>query len=137
MPLEEFYESTFTYQLSLSELPAITAIAAEPNALVQMVQLRQDDTHYVVFIHVTAPDGHTTQGYTLAITLRTLRSTALLSDIRANNQSIDGFAPTTSPITYLCLRARVCLPSRLSRLMVLAPWLQPQSKVVSPQSPIM
>ena len=110
MPLEEFYESTFTYQLSLSKLPAITAIAAEPNALVQMKQIRQDDTHYVVFIHVTAPDGHTTQGYTLAITLRTLRSTALLSDIRANNQSIDGFAPTT--FTYhLSLPAGESMPT--------------------------
>ena len=95
MPLEEFYESTFTYQLGLSELPVVTAIAAEPDALVQMAQLRQDDTHYVIFIQVTAPDGHTTQGYTLAITLRTLRSTALLSDIRANNVSIPDFAPTT------------------------------------------
>ena len=110
MPLEEFYESTFTYQLSLSKLPAITAIAAEPNALVQMKQIRQDDTHYVVFIHVTAPDGHTTHGYTLAITLRTLRSTALLSDIRANNQSIDGFAPTT--FTYhLSLPAGESMPT--------------------------
>ena len=95
MPLEEFYESTFTYQISLSQLPTVTAIAAEPNALVQMAQLRQDENHYVVFIHVTAPDGYTTQGYIVAITLRTLRSTALLSDIRANNVSIPGFAPTT------------------------------------------
>ena len=109
-PLADFYESTFTYQVTAPELPTVTATAAEPNALVQMVQLRQDDTHYVVFIHVTAPDGHTTQGYTLAITLRTLRSTALLSDIRANNQSIDGFAPTT--FTYhLSLPAGESMPT--------------------------
>ena len=108
--LEEFYESTFTYQLSLPQMPAITAVAVEPDALVQMVQLRQDDTHYVVFIQVTAPDGHTTQGYTLAITLRTLRSTALLSDIRANDVSIPGFSPTI--FTYqLALQADETMPT--------------------------
>ena len=94
-PLAEFYESTFTYQLTLSQLPNIDGIAADPNAQVQTALLRQDDTHYVVFIQVTAADGYTKQGYTVAITIRTLRSTALLSDIRANNISIDGFAPTT------------------------------------------
>lgn len=93
-PLEEFYESTFTYQLIAPELPTITAVAAEPNALVQTALLRQDDTHYAVFIQVTAPDGYTKQGYTVAFTIRTLRSTALLSDIRANDKSIDGFSPT-------------------------------------------
>ena len=94
-PLAEFFESTFTYQLNLSELPSIVGIAADPNAQVEIALLRQDDTHYVIFIQVTASDGYTKQGYTVAITLRTLRSTALLSDIRANNISIDGFAPTT------------------------------------------
>ena len=94
-PLAEFFESTFTYQLNLSELPSIVGIAADPNAQVETALLRQDDTHYVIFIQVTASDGYTKQGYTVAITLRTLRSTALLSDIRANNISIDGFAPTT------------------------------------------
>ena len=93
-PLEEFYESTFTYQLIAPELPTITAVAAEPNALVQTALLRQDDTHHVYFIQVTAPDGYTKQGYTVAFTIRTLRSTALLSDIRANDKSIDGFSPT-------------------------------------------
>lgn len=92
--LAEFYESTFSYQLTLPTLPTITATAADPDALVQTALLRQDDTHYAAFIQVTAPDGHTKQGYTVAITLRTLRSTALLSDIRANNVSINGFEPT-------------------------------------------
>lgn len=92
--LAEFYESTFSYQLTLPTLPTITATAADPDALVQTALLRQDDDHYAVFIQVTAPDGHTKQGYTVAITLRTLRSTALLSDIRANNVSINGFEPT-------------------------------------------
>ena len=94
-PLADFYESTFTYQLNHAQLPNIEGIAADPNAQVQTAILCQDDTHYVVFIQVTAADGYTKQGYTVAITIRTLRSTALLSDIRANNISIDGFAPTT------------------------------------------
>lgn len=93
-PLADFYESTFTYQLTAPELPELTAIAAEPNALVQTALLRQDDTHYVYFIQVTAPDGHTKQGYTVAINIHVLRSTAYLSDIRANNVSINGFSPT-------------------------------------------
>ena len=94
--LEEFYESTFTYNLTVQKLPtALTATAIESNALVQITDwIRQDDTHYVVFIQVTAPDGYTKQGYTVAFTIRTLRSTALLSDIRANDKSIDGFSPT-------------------------------------------
>ncbi len=94
--LEEFYESTFTYQLTVPKLPtALTATAIESNALVQITDwIRQDDTHYVVFIQVTAPDGYTKQGYTVAFTIRTLRSTALLSDIRANDESIDGFYHT-------------------------------------------
>ena len=93
-PLADFYESTFTYQLTTPELPTITALAAESDALVQTSLLRQDDTHYVVFIQVTAPDGYTKQGYTVAINIHVLRSTALLSDIRANNVSIPGFSPT-------------------------------------------
>ena len=92
--LAEFYESTFTYQLTLPTLPIVTATAADPNALVQTSVLRQDDTHHVVFIQVTAANGYTKQGYTVAINLHVLRSTALLSDIRANNVSIEGFAPT-------------------------------------------
>ena len=92
-PLQEFYESTFVYQLTSSALPAVTATAAETNAIVQTAILRQDDTHYVAFIQVTAPNGYTKQGYTVAINLHTLRSTALLNDIRANNASIDGFEP--------------------------------------------
>lgn len=92
-PLQEFYESTFVYQLTSSALPAVTATAAETNAMVQTAILRQDDTHYVAFIQVTAPNGYTKQGYTVAINLHTLRSTALLNDIRANNASIDGFEP--------------------------------------------
>ncbi len=93
--LEEFYESTFTYHLTVQKLPtALTATAVESNALVQITDwIRQDDTHYAVFIQVTAPDGYTKQGYTVAFTIRTLRSTALLSDIRANDKSIDGFSP--------------------------------------------
>ena len=93
-PLADFYESTFAYQLTAPELPELTAIAAEPNALVQTALLRQEDNHYVYFIQVTAPDGHTKQGYTVAINIHVLRSTALLSDIRANNVSINGFSPT-------------------------------------------
>ena len=93
-PLADFYESTFTYQVTAPELPTITATAAEPNALVQITLLRQDDSHYVYFIQVTAPDGHTKQGYTVAINIHVLRSTAYLSDIRANNVSINGFSPT-------------------------------------------
>lgn len=93
-PLADFYESTFTYQVTASELPTVTATAAEPNALVKTALLRQDDTHYVFFIQVTAPDGHTKQGYTVAINIHTLRSTAYLIDIRANNFSINGFSPT-------------------------------------------
>ena len=92
-PLQEFYESTFVYQLTSSTLPTVTATAAETNAMVQTAILRQDDTHYVAFIQVTAPNGYTKQGYTVAINLHTLRSTALLNDIRANNASIDGFEP--------------------------------------------
>lgn len=94
--LEEFYESTFTYNLTVQKLPTdLTATAIESNALVQITDwIRQDDAHYVVFIQVTAPDGYTKQGYTVAFTIRTLRSTALLSDIRANDESIDGFSPT-------------------------------------------
>ena len=108
--LEEFYESTFTYQLTLPQLPTITATAAEPNAEVNMAQLRQDDTHYVVFILVTAPDGITQQGYTLAINIHTLRSTALLSDIRANDESIPGFTPTTFNY-YIALPAGESMPT--------------------------
>ncbi len=93
-PLADFYESTFIYQLTAPELPELTATAAEPNALVQTALLRQDDTHYVYFIQVTAPDGHTKQGYIVAINIHVLRSTAYLSDIRANNVSINGFSPT-------------------------------------------
>jgi len=94
--LEEFYESTFTYHLTVQKLPtALTATAVESNALVQITDwIHQDDTHSVVFIQVTAPDGYTKQGYTVAFNIRILRSTALLSDIRANNKSIDGFSPT-------------------------------------------
>ncbi len=94
-PLADFYESTFIYQITAPELPELTATAVEPNALVQTCLLRQDDTHYVFFIQVTAPDGYTKQDYTVAITIHTLRSTALLSDIRANDESIEGFSPKT------------------------------------------
>ena len=109
-PLEEFYESTFTYQLTAPHLPTITATAAEPNALVQTALLRQDDTHYVLFIQVTAPDGYTKQGYTVAINIHTLRSTALLSDIRANNVSINGFSPKV--FTYgIAIPANTAMPT--------------------------
>ena len=109
-PLQEFYESTFVYQLTSSTLPTVTATAAETNAMVQTAILRQDDTHYVAFIQVTAPNGYTKQGYTVAINLHTLRSTALLNDIRANNVSIDGFAPTI--FTYnIILPAGVSIPT--------------------------
>lgn len=93
-PLADFFESTFTYQLTVPALPTVTATAADPNAQVQTALLRQDDTHYVVFIQVTAPDGYTKQGYIVAINIRTLRSTAYLSDIRANDVSINGFEST-------------------------------------------
>ena len=93
-PLADFYESTFTYQVTAPELPTVTATSAEPNALVKTALLRQDDTHYVFFIQVTAPDGYTKQGYTVAINIHTLRSTAYLIDIRANNVSINGFSST-------------------------------------------
>lgn len=109
-PLNEFYESTFTYQVTLPTLPVVTATAVEPDAQVQTALLRQDDTHYVVFIQVTAPDGYTRQGYTVAMNIRKLRSTALLNDIRANNISIDGFTPTT--FTYnIILPAGVSIPT--------------------------
>lgn len=109
-PLADFYESTFTYQLTAPELPELTATAAEPNALVQTALLRQDDTHYVYFIQVTAPDGHTKQGYTVAINIHVLRSTAYLSDIRANNVSINGFSPTL--FTYgIQLPANTAMPT--------------------------
>ena len=109
-PLADFYESTFTYQLTAPELPTITAVAAEPNALVQTALLRQDDTHYVVFIQVTAPDGCTKQGYTVAITIHTLRSTALLSNILANNVGINGFSPTV--FTYgIAIPANTAMPT--------------------------
>lgn len=108
--LAEFYESTFTYQLIVPTLPTVTATAADPNALVEMATLCQDDTHYVVFIQVTAPDGYTKQGYTVAMDIRALRSTALLSDIRANNLSIDGFSPTI--FTYsIALSPKASMPS--------------------------
>lgn len=94
-PLAEFYESTFTYQFTLPALPVVTATPADPDAQVHIASLGQDDTHHVFFIQVTAPNGYTKQGYTVAINIRTLRSTALLSDIRANDVRIDGFAPTT------------------------------------------
>lgn len=103
-PLADFYESTFTYQVTAPELPTVTATAAESNALVQTALLRQDDTHYVVFIQVTAPDGYTKQGYTVAINIHVLRSTAYLSDIRANNVSINGFSPKV-------LRYGIALPA--------------------------
>ena len=109
-PLADFYESTFTYQLTAPELPELTATAAEPNALVQTALLRQDDTHYVVFIQVTAPDGHTKQGYTVAINIHKLRSTALLSDIRANNNSIDGFE-TNKFEYYIALQKGESMPT--------------------------
>ena len=109
-PLADFYESTFTYQLTAPELPSLTATAAEANALVQTSLLRQDDTHYVYFIQVTAPDGHTKQGYTVAINIHVLRSTAFLSDIRANNVSINGFSPTL--FTYgIQLPANTAMPT--------------------------
>lgn len=109
-PLADFYESTFTYQLTAPELPELTATAAEPNALVQTALLRQDDTHYVYFIQVTAPDGHTKQGYTVAINIHVLRSTAYLSDIRANDESIEGFSPTL--FTYgIQLPANTAMPT--------------------------
>ena len=109
-PLADFYESTFTYQLNHAQLPNIEGIAADSNAQVQTAILRQDDTHYVVFIQVTAADGYTKQGYTVAITIRTLRSTALLSDIRANNVSIDEFSPTTLSYT-IALPAGETIPT--------------------------
>ena len=108
--LADFYESTFTYQVTAPELPTVTATAAEANALVQTCLLRQDDTHYVYFIQVTAPDGHTKQGYTVAINIHVLRSTAFLSDIRANNVSINGFSPTL--FTYgIQLPANTAMPT--------------------------
>ena len=108
--LADFYESTFTYQVTAPELPTVTATAAEANALVQTCLLRQDDTHYVYFIQVTAPDGHTKQGYTVAINIHVLRSTAYLSDIRANNVSINGFSPTL--FTYgIQLPANTAMPT--------------------------
>ncbi len=109
-PLADFYESTFTYQLTAPELPSLTATAAEAKALVQTCLLRQDDTHYVYFIQVTAPDGHTKQGYTVAINIHVLRSSAYLSDIRANNVSINGFSPTL--FTYgIQLPANTAMPT--------------------------
>ena len=110
--LEEFYESTFTYNLTVQKLPtALTATAIESNALVQITDwIRQDDTHYVVFIQVTAPDGYTKQGYTIAFTIRTLRSTALLSDIRANDESIDGFE-TNKFEYYIALQKSESMPT--------------------------
>ena len=110
--LEEFYESTFTYNLTVQKLPtALTATAIESNALVQITDwIRQDDTHYVVFIQVTAPDGYTKQGYTIAFTIRTLRSTALLSDIRANDESIDGFE-TNKFEYYIALQKGESMPT--------------------------
>ena len=109
-PLEEFYESTFTYQLIAPKLPTIKAVAAEPNALVQTALLRQDDTHYVFFIQVTAPDGYTKQGYTVAINIHTLRSTALLSNILANNVGINGFSSTV--FTYgIAIPANTAMPT--------------------------
>ena len=108
--LADFYESTFTYQVTAPELPTVTATAAEANALVQTSLLRQDDTHYVYFIQVTAPDGHTKQGYIVAINIHVLRSTAYLSDIRANNVSINGFSPTL--FTYgIQLPANTAMPT--------------------------
>ena len=108
--LADFYESTFTYQVTVPTLPVVTATATDPDALVEMATLCQDETHYVVFIQVTAPDGYTKQGYTVAMEVRTLRSTALLSDIRANNVSIDGFSPTL--FTYnITLDAGVKMPN--------------------------
>ena len=109
-PLNEFYESTFTYQVTLPTLPVVTATAVEPDAQIQTALLRQDDTHYVVFIQVTAPDGYTKQGYTVAMNIRKLRSTALLNDIRVNNISIDGFAPTTFAYNII-LPAGVSIPT--------------------------
>ena len=109
-PLQEFYESTFTYQVTLPTLPVVTATAVEPDAQIQTALLRQDDTHYVVFIQVTAPDGYTKQGYTVAMNIRKLRSTALLNDIRANNVSIDGFLPTTFAYNII-LPAGVSIPT--------------------------
>lgn len=109
-PLNEFYESTFTYQVTLPTLPVVTATAVEPDAQVQTALLRQDDTHYVVFIQVTAPDGYTKQGYTVAMNIRKLRSTALLNDIRANNVSLDGFSPTTFAYNII-LPAGVSIPT--------------------------
>ena len=110
--LEEFYESTFTYNLTVQKLPtALTATAIESNALVQITDwIRQDDTHYVVFIQVTAPDGYTKQGYTVAFTIRTLRSKALLSDIRANDKSIDGFE-TNKFEYYIALQKGESMPT--------------------------
>ena len=109
-PLADFYESTFTYQLTAPELPSLTATAAEAKALIQTSLLRQDDTHYVYFIQVTAPDGHTKQGYTVAINIHVLRSSAYLSDIRANNVSINGFSPTL--FTYgIQLPANTAMPT--------------------------
>ena len=109
-PLADFYESTFTYRVTAPQLPTVTATAVEPNALIQTALLRQDDTHYVVFIQVTAPDGCTKQGYTVAINIHTLRSTALLSDIRANNVGINGFSPTV--FTYgIALPAGANMPT--------------------------
>ena len=108
--LADFYESTFTYQLTMPELPTITATAAEADALVQTALLRQDDTHYVVFIQVTAPDGYTKQGYTVAINIHKLRSTALLNDIRANNNSIDGFE-TNKFEYYIALQKGESMPT--------------------------
>ena len=109
-PLQEFYESTFVYQLTSSTLPTVTATAAETNAMVQTAILRQDDTHYVVFIQVTAPDGYTKQGYTVAMNIRKLRSTASLYDIRANNVSIDGFESTRFDYGIL-LPANTAMPT--------------------------
>ena len=109
-PLADFYESTFTYQLTAPELPSLTATAAEAKALIQTSLLRQDDTHYVYFIQVTAPDGHTKQGYTVAINIHVLRSSAYLSDIRANNVSINSFSPTL--FTYgIQLPANTAMPT--------------------------
>ena len=108
--LQGFYDQTYTYQVVIPELQAVQGIAADNAAIVRQALLKQDDTHYVAFIQVTASDGITTLGYTVGLTIKTLRSTALLTGITANDANLPDFVPTQFDYT-LNLPAGSAMPS--------------------------
>lgn len=93
-----FYAETFNYNLSLSALTSVEATVQDATADAQTVIVKQDETHYAIFVYVTAQDGSTAV-YGIEATVRALRSTAYLQTIKADGVALADFAQTTFSYT--------------------------------------